>query len=62
MRIIELLPPAEHKWMEDFYEKYSNESLDAEVNVAIIEGSWPTADEQIAYAREQRALKNVTKE
>lgn len=57
--IITHLNPDDQEWMENFFEKYTNEALDAEVNVAIIEGSWPTADEQIAYARQQRKERNV---
>ena len=52
-RIISLLPEADRKWMETFYEDLDNARLDADVNQAIIDGSWHTADEIIRQRRER---------
>lgn len=56
--IIRDLSDQDQEWMMKFYEKVDNERLDAGVNQAIIDGSWPTADEQIKYARQGRAENN----
>lgn len=47
-----------------FYDKYCNEMLDANVNEAIIQGTWANADEIIKFQREkvQKEMKNgITK-
>lgn len=38
-------------YFEDIYLELMNVSMDNDVNKSIIEGSWPTADENIKYAR-----------
>jgi hypothetical protein len=53
LRIISQLPDADRKWMETFYEDLDNARLDADVNAAIIDGSWHTADEQIRLRRQR---------
>lgn len=45
--IIQKLPEKEQMWMEDFYSAVDGERLDADVNKAILEGSWPSAVEQL---------------
>lgn len=48
--IIEQLPEADKKWMEMFYDQYGNEMMDANVNQAILDGSWPSAIGQLEEA------------
>jgi hypothetical protein len=51
MRIISAIPaPADREFMEQFYEQYCNEGMDANVNQAILDGSWPSAVEQLEEA------------
>ena len=51
MRIISMIhAPADREFMEQFYEQYCNEGLDANVNQAILDGSWPSAVEQLEEA------------
>ncbi len=38
-------------YFEDIYLELMNIGMDNDVNKSIIEGSWPTADENIKYAR-----------
>ncbi len=52
-RIVSQLPPLDQEWMDEFYEEYCNSGLDANVNEAIIDGTWPNADEIIKFAREK---------
>lgn len=42
------------KFFEQIYNDLNNVELDNDVNKAIIEGSWPSADEQIKWARIRR--------
>ena len=41
------------KFFEDLYLELMSIGLDNDVNKSIIEGSWPTADENIKHAREK---------
>ncbi len=45
------------KFFEKIYNDLNNVELDNDVNKAIIEGSWPTADENIKWARIRRKEK-----
>lgn len=45
--IIKQLPEEDQKWMEDFYSNVDGERLDANVNEAILDGSWPSAIDQL---------------
>ena len=42
------------QFFEKIYDELMNVGLDNNVNKAVIDGSWPTADEQIAWARLKR--------
>lgn len=42
------------EFFENIYNDLNNVELDNDVNKAIIEGSWPTADENIKWARIRR--------
>ncbi len=39
--------------MEEFYSDVDGERLDADVNGAIIDGTWPDADDVIKFARQR---------
>lgn len=41
--------------IDTLYSRYINEGMDRCYAEAIIDGSWPSADEVIAYARQKRA-------
>jgi hypothetical protein len=45
-----IVAPADREFMEGFYEQYCNEGLDANVNQAVLDGSWPSAVEQLEEA------------
>ncbi len=57
--IYKLESQEDRDWMEDFYGDYGNKMLDANVNEAIIDGTWQNADEIIAYAREKVAKRKL---
>ena len=46
------------KYFEDIYLELMNIGMDNDVNKSIIEGSWPTADLNIKYARERYENRN----
>lgn len=61
-KIIKQLPDEDKKWMEDFYEIIDHERLDANVDSCIIDGTWPTADEQILHRRSKVVVFDYPKE
>lgn len=48
--IIKKLPEQDQMWMEDFYGRVDGERLDADVNQAVLDGSWTSAVEQLEQA------------
>lgn len=42
--------------MEQFYSQVDGERLDAEVNKAVLEGSWPSSVEQLEVSLEQAKI------
>lgn len=53
--VYKLESETDRKFMEKFYDDYCCEMLDANVNQAIIDGTWQNADEIIAFTREKIA-------
>lgn len=49
-RIIAQLPTSDREWMEQYYEQCCNEGLDAGVNQAILDGTWPSAVEILEHS------------
>lgn len=57
--VISTLPnPEDRKWMEALYEKINYERFDANYNEAIIDGSWPNADDIIEQQRKNNKKGN----
>lgn len=46
-RIISKLSGEDIEWMRAFYERVDNERFDADINAAILDGSWPPADQYL---------------
>lgn len=57
-KIILQLPDADKEWMVKFYSMYCNEMVDANVNEAIIEGTWLNSDDIIKHRREHLSTRN----
>lgn len=43
------LSEEDQKWMEEFYDKVDGQRVDANVNKAILDGSWPSAVQQLEH-------------
>lgn len=51
-QIIDTIPSADDReWIKTVYEQIDDERQDANYNQAIIDGSWPSADEVILHIR-----------
>lgn len=61
--IINTLPNLEDRqWMEELYRNIDAERLDADVNQAIIEGTWAGSDEKILAERTKILIKQAKKD
>lgn len=48
--IVVSLPQHQARWLTEFYEKHMTISFDANYDAAVLDGSWPTAVEQLTVA------------
>jgi hypothetical protein len=53
---LEFVHEDHREFFEDLYMRYCAEAMDADVNMCIIEGSWPTANEYIISARKRTGI------
>lgn len=53
------LPEKQAEFFEDMYMQLMTAELDRDVNQAVINGTWPSADEQIAWARAPLIPENI---
>jgi bacterioferritin-associated ferredoxin len=64
-RILAGLSDTDKLWMESYYEKICNAAMDANVNQAILDGSWGSAVEQLeealVKAKQKREQNGITK-
>ena len=60
--IVAKLSEEDQIWMEKFYEKVEGQRIDANVNEAILDGSWPSAVEQLEHGLRKAKQKIEDKE
>lgn len=53
------LPKKHAEFFEDMYNQLVHTEMDRDVNQAIIDGTWPSADEQLAWARRPIIPNNI---